>query len=308
MSAPELRSWEVPVSALATRLDLHVGETLGLSRAKLKALFDLNKVQVNGRRAKKGDKVQPGQTVQVELTQESRDITPDPGFDLHILFEDSDVVVVDKPAGMPSHPLLPGEMGTVANALVARHPACAEASGDPREGGLCHRLDIDTSGVLLAARTRAAWTALRADFSGRRVDKRYWALVTGPLGDEGEIDLPLRHHPRHPDRVEPALDGTGREAVSRFRILSRAGEYSFVEVTILTGVLHQVRAHLAGIGAPLVGDTLYGGRLDEGLGRFFLHARALGFTQPSTQEVLNVVAPLPPELLASLARVGIEPP
>ena len=125
----------------------------------------------------------------------------------------------------------------MANALVARYPECAQASEDAREGGLCHRLDIETSGVMLAARTREAWTAVREAFGGREVDKRYWALVTGPLADEGEIDVPLRHHPRHPDRVEPALEGEegAREAHSEFRVLGRSGEYSLVEVRISHG-------------------------------------------------------------------------
>ena len=133
---------------------------------------------------------------------------------------------------------------------------------------------------------------MREAFGGREVDKRYWALVTGPLADEGDR-LPLRHQ-RHPDRVEPALEGeSAREAHSEFRVLERAGEYSLVEVRISTGVLHQVRAHLAAVGAPLVGDTLYGGREEPGLGRFFLHARALGLTHPVTKQRVRVESPLP---------------
>ena len=222
-----------------------------------------------------------------------------------VLHEDEALLFVDKPAGRPSHPLQPGETGTVANALVARHPECAEASEDEREGGLCHRLDIETSGVMVAARTREAWEAVRGAFGGREVEKHYWALVTGPLADEGEIDMPLRHHPRHPDRVEPALvdpEGDARPAQSEFKVLGRAGEYSLVEVRIHTGVLHQVRAHMAGVGAPLVGDTLYGGREEPGLSRFFLHAKSLGFTHPVTGQRQQVESPLPGELAAVLQK------
>jgi 23S rRNA pseudouridine1911/1915/1917 synthase len=193
----------------------------------------------------------------------------------------------------------------VTNALVARYPECAAASEDTREGGLCHRLDIETSGVLLAARTREAWNAMRTAFGGREVDKHYLALVTGPLADEGEIDLPLRHHPRHPDRVEPALmdpEGGARAAHSQFRVLARTGEYSLVEVQILTGVLHQVRAHMAGVGAPLVGDTLYGGREEPDLTRFFLHAKSLGFTHPVTGKRVQVESPLPEDLAKVLKQ------
>lgn len=292
------------------RVDLFIGEALGLSRAKLKKLFDSGAVKVNGRAAKKGLLVAAGQSITVVVPEERREVVPEPQAPLTVLHEDAALVFVDKPAGRPSHPLQPGETGTVANALVARHPECAEASEDEREGGLCHRLDIETSGVMVAARTREAWTAVREAFGGREVDKRYWALVTGPLADDGEIDLPLRHHPRHPDRVEPALEeGEGaRAAHSEFQVLGRSGEYSLVEVRISTGVLHQVRAHLAAVGAPIVGDTLYGGREEPGLGRFFLHAKALGLTHPETKQRVRVESPLPAELLAVLGHHGIAVP
>ena len=292
------------------RVDLFIGEALGLSRARLKKLFDAGAVRVEGRVAKKGLLVAAGQRIQVVVPEERREVVPEPDAPLVLLHEDDTLVFLDKPAGTPSHPLQPGETGTVANALVGRHPECLGASEDEREGGLCHRLDIETSGVLVAARTREAWTAVREAFGGRSVDKRYWALVTGPLADEGEIDLPLRHHPRHPDRVEPAVEGGegAREAHSEFRVLAREGEYSFVEVRISTGVLHQVRAHLAAVGAPIVGDALYEGREEPGLGRFFLHARALGLTHPVTRQPLHVESPLPPELLAVLERHGLSAP
>ncbi len=300
MQSHELK---VEPASQGKRLDLFVGEALSLSRARVKELFELDAVRVEGRRARKGQMVEAGQTVTVKEPEvRSSAAAPEQGAALTVLHEDPALLFLDKPAGVPSHPLKPGEQGTVANALVARYPECALASEDSREGGLCHRLDIGTSGVLLAARSRTAWTAVRALFSERRVDKRYWALVTGPLVGRGEIDLPLRHHPRHPDRVEPASDGgpDAREAVSLFEVLARSGEYALVEVQILTGVLHQVRAHLAAIGAPLVGDELYGGRPEQGLNRFFLHARTLALPHPETGERLQVESPLPPELEAML--------
>jgi 23S rRNA pseudouridine1911/1915/1917 synthase len=297
----------VDAAKAGQRVDLFIGEALGLSRAKLKRLFEEGAVRVDGRPAKKGLLVAAGQRILVKWEEEAREAVPDADFPLTVLHEDAALVVVDKPAGRPSHPLKPGETGTVANALIARYPECAQASEDSREGGLCHRLDIETSGVLLAARTREAWQRMRTAFSGREVDKHYVALVTGPLADEGDIEVPLRHHPRHPDRVEPALPGEdgAREAHSLFQVRARAGDFSLVEVRILTGVLHQVRAHLAGIGAPLVGDTLYGGREEPGLSRFFLHARALGFTHPDTGQRLQVESPLPPELSAVLQKHGL---
>jgi 23S rRNA pseudouridine1911/1915/1917 synthase len=303
------RSFEVPAEGGGERLDLFVGRALGLSRARVKRLFEGGAVRVDGRPGKKGQVVQAGQRVEValesvEAVAEAPALVPEPDAPLAVLHEDEALVFVDKPGGQPSHPLQPGETGTVANALVARYPECAAAGEDPREGGLCHRLDVDTSGVLLAARSRAAWEAIRAAFSsgasGEAVDKRYWAVVTGPLAEEGEIDLPLRHH--H-DRVEPAVDGEGaRPARSDFRVLARAGDAALVEVRIHTGVLHQVRAHLAAIGAPVLNDALYGGRAEPGLDRFFLHARSLEVTHPVTRQRLRVESPLPEELREVLNR------
>jgi len=299
---------EVPPGAAGRRVDLFVSEALGLSRAKVKKLFEEGAVRVDGRPARKGDLLRAGQRVEVAegAADEGPALVPEPGAPLRVLHEDAGLVFCDKPSGRPSHPLQPGETGTLANALVARYPECAAVSDDPREGGLCHRLDTGTSGVLLAARTRAAWEAMRAAFSGDGADKRYWAVVTGPLADEGEIDLPLRHHK---DRVEPAVDGAGaRPARSDFRVLARSGDAALVEVRIHTGVLHQVRAHLAAVGAPVVGDAAYGGRAMPSLGRLFLHARSLEVVHPSSRRKLRVESPLPPELEAALGALGLTAP
>ncbi len=301
----------VSESFQGARVDHFLREVLHLSRARLSRLFASGEVTVDGKPAKKGQPVRPGQRVAIRsLPAAATSIEPDREIDLKLLFVDEDLVAIDKPAGMPSHPLRPGERGTVASALVARFPECAEASEDAREGGLCHRLDIGTSGVLLAARNRSAWSHARAAFTRQEVDKRYWALVTGPLADLGEIDLPLRHRSGHPDRVEPsdAQDAKAREARSSFRVLARAGEYALVEVRIYTGVLHQVRAHLAAMGCPVVGDALYGGRAESNLGRFFLHARSLELQHPAKGSPLFVASPLPPELENVLRERGLVVP
>jgi 23S rRNA pseudouridine1911/1915/1917 synthase len=302
------RTLQLPAAAAGRRLDIVVGEVLGLSRARVKSLFEAGAVRVDGRRPSKGDRATGGARVEVELTEAAPALVPEPTLVVDLLYQDAWLVAVDKPAGMPSHPLKPGETGTAANALVARFPEVAGAGEDVREGGLVHRLDIETSGVLLAARDRQTWEAVRALFRERAVDKRYWALVSGPIGDEGAIELPLRH--KGETRVEPALDGgePGREAFSEFRVLARAGELALVEVKILTGVLHQVRAHLAAIGAPVVGDALYGGRPLPGLKRFFLHARSLGLSHPSTAGPLRIESPLPAELCQALLGNDIHPP
>lgn len=291
----------VEADGAGKRVDVFVGEKLSLSRAKLKALFEADAVRVNGRKVKKGLAVAEGQRVELELEDVvSAAATADATLTVNVLWEDEALVFVDKPARMPSQPLKPGELGAVANALVSKYPGIDLVSDDPREAGLCHRLDVETSGVLLAAKTREAWLAMRAQFSSdsRDLDKRYLALVAGPLADEGEIDLPLAHHG---DSVRPAVSGVdAREAKSEFTVLERLGDVALVEVRIVTGVLHQVRAHLAAVGAPILGDELYGGRAFEGLTRFFLHAKSLAVAHPSTGLRVVVESRLPDELQAVL--------
>ncbi len=296
------RSLEVPPDAAGMRVDVWLASALDLSRARVKELLERGAIRIGGRPPRKGDRTVAGARVEVTLETEDPRPVPQPDLPLHVLHLDADLVAIDKPAGMPSHPLQPGERGTAVNALVARHPECADASADPREGGLVHRLDTLTSGVLLAARTPGAWRALRDAFSERRVDKRYLAVVTGPVADEGEIDPPLRHRADH---VEPAPGGEGREALTDFRVLSRAGDAALLEVRIHTGVLHQIRAHLAAVGAPVLGDTAYGGRPHPGLDRFFLHAWRLGLVLPVTGLRLEISAPLPSELRSVLAGLGL---
>lgn len=304
----EATELKVNAAADGARVDLFVGRALNLSRAKLKKLFEQGAVRIDGRRAKKGDCLRPGQNVRILLGPRTDSVLPEPGAPLAVLYQDEALLFVDKPSGSPSHPLAPGELGTVANALVARFPECAAASAEPREGGLCHRLDTATSGVIVAARDRQTWARMRQAFSRGEIDKRYLALVAGPIADQGEIELPLRHRSSGAvGRVEPALPAQSgaRRAKSSFRVVARAADYALVKVRIHTGVLHQVRAHLAAIGAPVVGDALYGGRPDADLGRLFLHACSLELVHPRTLRRLKIQSPLPPALAQVLARIGI---
>lgn len=298
----ERRTLDVPADAGGMRVDVWLAGALALPRARVKELLERGAVRIGGRPPRKGDRTVAGARVEVTLPDDDPRPVPQPELPLRLLHVDAQLVAVDKPAGLPSHPLAPGERGTVVNALVARHPECADASADPREGGLVHRLDTLTSGVLLAARAPEVWKAVREAFSGREVDKRYLAVVTGPIADAGEIDLPLRHRSDH---VEPALSGGGREALTDFRVLSRAGDAALLDVGIRTGVLHQIRAHLAAIGAPVLGDADYGGRPQPGLDRFFLHAARLGLLHPATGSRLEIAAPLPGELARVLGALGL---
>src|SRR5258708_4272392 len=190
---------------------------------------------------------------------------------------DEPVVVADNPAGMPSHPLKPGEKGTAANALVGRFPELASVGPQPREGGLVHRLDTDTSGLLLAARTDAAHAMLRAQFIARTVEKGYLALVAGELHAGGEISLPLAHDPHDARKMRAASDAEyaeahgARPAVTRFEPVERRGGFTLLEVEMATGVMHQIRAHLAFIRHALAGDPHHSGPARDRLHPHFPH-------------------------------------
>jgi 23S rRNA pseudouridine1911/1915/1917 synthase len=206
-----------------------------------------------------------------------------------VLWVDPALVAVDKQAGVPSHPRAAGETDTVANAIVARFPECASASPDAREGGLCHRLDIGTSGVLIAARSPAAWSALRAALSGGACEKTYLAEVTGTPPPSGELNAAIGRRGRRGKQV--VVDG-GRNplpAHTRWELLEARAGTALLRVRLTKGRTHQVRAHLAAAGHPIVGDALYGG----GAGPLRLHAASVRFIHPDTDETIFIEAPAP---------------
>ncbi len=297
------REERVPEGSAPERLDKLVARLFGVSRARAMDWIAEGRVKVNGLRGPKAQMVDAGALVAVELPPSDAP-APQPDLPIRVVHADAHLVVIDKPAGMPSHPLKPGELGCAANGLVARFPELAQV-GPPREAGLVHRLDTDTSGLLLAARTEAAHANLRAQFTARTVEKGYLALVSGELHAGGEIDLPLAHDPRDPRKVRAASDPEwaalhdARPALTRFSPLERRGGFTLLDVEIATGVLHQIRAHLAFIGHPLAGDALYEGPSLPGLSRHFLHASQLGFAHPDGTRV-RYQSPLPADLRAIL--------
>src|SRR5438270_10826695 len=226
MSAVELDERLVPDGAPAERLDKVVARLFGVSRARAMEWIAEGRVRVDGKRAPKGSPVQAGARISVERPPPDQP-APQPELPIRIVHADAHLVVADKPAGMPSHPLKPGERGTAANALVGRFPELAQVGPSPREGGLVHRLDSDTSGLLLAARTEAAHAMLRAQFTARSVEKGYLALVAGELHAGGEIDVPLAHDPHDNRKVRAASDAEwaethgARPAVTRFKSAER---------------------------------------------------------------------------------------
>ncbi len=311
MSDYEELRLEVPPEAAGERLDRFAAAASGESRRRVMEAIDRGLVRVDDRRAKKGQPVEAGQVVRLRLPRLGQGPLPQPELPLAVIYEDPAFVVVSKPSGAPTHPLAPGEEGTLANALIARYPECVGASRDPREGGVAHRLDTATSGLVVAARSRQAWEALRSQFSSRTVRKEYLALVAGELAHPVEVDAPIGAaagtQPRRMKVLEdPRLeDRQGAREAQTFVEVERCFEgWVLVRCTIATGVMHQIRVHLAHLGLPVAGDPLYGGGSPPGLQRLFLHATMLGFAHPITGAPLLFDAELPPELRAVLDQLS----
>lgn len=266
-------------------------------RRQLAELIEAGAVRVRGKRAKKGDRVAAGDVIELEREPVSGDAlrpVADPSLDLPVLLERADFVAIDKPAGIPSQPLRAGELGTVANFVVARWPECAAIGDDPRDGGLVHRLDIGTSGVLIAARTPDAYRRLRDAFGSGQVEKHYLALVDGrPVSRES--DAPLVQRGNH-----VAVDHTdGLAAYTQFLVERGSASHALVRCIARTGRMHQVRAHLAHVGAPITGDALYGGAALPGHEGFYLHASRVVLPDATIE------APLPARFTAALAAAGV---
>ena len=277
------------------RLDHFLQERLPqYSRSRLQDWIKQGRVRVDGAAAKAASLLRGSEAVSVSpaglapLTAVPEDLP------LDILYEDSDLIAVNKPAGMIVHAGAGRHTGTLTNALVHRFGQLSTVGGDLRPG-IVHRLDRYTSGVLLVARTDAAHRHLAEQFAKRKTDKTYLALVEGQVkGDHGRIDKPIIRDPVRRTRMTVKL-GRGRAAITEYRALQRFPKVTYLEVKIGTGRTHQIRVHLASIGHPVVGDKLYGAAASP-LGRYFLHAHRIGFTSPSTGERITISAPLPAEL------------
>lgn len=301
-----MRAFIVAEADDGARLDQWLSQALGCSRRDAQRLIADGAVRVDEARAKKGTRVAKGSTIVVTAAPPSdADKRPQaqPELPLAVMHVDDALVAIDKPAGMPTHPLRAGERDTVANALVARYPECATVSDDPREGGVAHRLDIETSGLLLAARTRPAWLSLRRAFADGAVEKEYLALVSGAPPPQSTVELALVHAgPRVRIAGERDLDALA--ATTEFEVLARGEGLALVRARSTRGRMHQIRVHLAHLGHPLVGDVLYGGPPPAaGTRGHFLHASAIRFPHPSTGAGTRLNAPLPPDRAAALAAL-----
>jgi 23S rRNA pseudouridine1911/1915/1917 synthase len=270
-------------------------------RRQLAALFEDGAVRVNGKRAKKGDRVAIGDTIELAREPVHGDAlrpAPDPDVPLVVLVERTELVVVAKPAGIPSQPLRAGELGTVANAIAFRYPECVAIGDDPRDGGLVHRLDIGTSGALVVARTLETYHALREAFGAGLVSKHYLAITDGhPVARACDAALAQRGKRV---AVDPA---DGLAAYTEIDIERTSPDHALVRCIAQTGRMHQVRAHLAHLGAPITGDVLYGGAPLHGHDGFFLHAASI--TLPLGADRLVAEAPLPARFHGALAACAL---
>jgi 23S rRNA pseudouridine1911/1915/1917 synthase len=296
----------VPAKLDGARLDKAIAELEpGTSRAKVKRAIEEGAVRVNGRRAPKGALVKAGDTIAIDkdkLDRGDAPAVPTPDAPLVVRFESAQVLVVDKPPGQPSAPLRAGETGALANALVGRYPELATVGYSPREPGLLHRLDTDTSGLVVVARTEDAFARLKEALKAERIDKEYLLVCAAEdLPDEGTIGFPIANHPKDQRRVYPCMHPRDvmryepRPASTQYEVERRSGPWALVRAFVRRALRHQIRAHFAAIGHPLAGDTLYGGAEVRALGRHALHAARVRFADEGPL-AFDVTSPLPPDL------------
>ena len=297
----------VPAALAGERIDRVVAMLTGLPRSEVAGLVDAGAVRIGDRVVTKPSaRVAEGDVVDIEVPE----VVPGPAIepeevDVPIVYVDDTVIVVDKPADLVVHPGAGNDRGTMAAGLLAAYPDLVDV-GEAERPGIVHRLDKGTSGLLVVARTQAAYESLVGQLSSRTVDRRYTALVWGhPDPPTGLVDAPIGRSRRDPTRM--AITAEGREARTGYelrRTFTEPVEVALVECKLETGRTHQIRVHLAAIGHSIVGDPRYrGARAKFPLGRPFLHAHQLAFDHPTTGERVTFDSPLPPELEAALARL-----
>ncbi len=301
-------SWTVPEEAEGMRLDRALARRLDLPRNRVQHLIRDHRVLIDGRRARVATPLRAGSRVQIELpaSPPPHAVVPEPG-PLPLLYEDDQLLVVDKPAGLAVHPGAGRPSGTLANRLIASYPELQEVGSSERPG-IVHRLDIGTSGVLAVARTPQAYAELSRAFAERRVEKRYLAIAWDrPREDRGTITKPLGRDPRNRKRI--SIRPKGRAAITHYRMVAHEAGITLFELDIATGRTHQIRVHLKALGHPILGDPTYGEErwknlqgkarlVTRSMGRPALHAWRLTLPHPVEKEPLTVVAPPPPDLVS----------
>jgi 23S rRNA pseudouridine1911/1915/1917 synthase len=294
----------VPAGA-GRRADRVVADAVGLSRSYVQRLIEEGRLTSAGRLVKSNAVLEPGVALELDLPDRPAPTIAAEEIPLSIVYEDADVLVIDKPSGLVTHPSPGRSSGTLVNALLGRAPASeyGAVAGSDRPG-IVHRLDRDTSGLIVVARNDHAQQALMAQLKARRVKKTYLALVQGsPVAEVGRIEAPIGRDPRHFGRM--AVLAAGRPALTGYRVRERLPGWSLLEVDLLTGRTHQIRVHLASIGHPVAGDPVYATgaarRGPDGLMRLFLHSWRVEFAAVTGERLIRAEAPLPADLEGVLA-------
>ena len=298
--APGVRVLRVPEGP-AGRVDRYVADATGLSRSYVQKLISDGRLTSAGEALRANAIVGPGTELRLDVPEPiALDLAPAPEIALRVVYEDDDLLIIDKPAGLVVHPAPGHAGGTLVNALLA-HGAGSTWGGiaGVQRPGIVHRLDRDTSGLLMVARSDAAQSSIMAQLKARRIKKTYQALVQGSVAAAvGRIEAPIGRDPKH--RTKMAVTPDGRPSVTGYRVRERFAEWTLLELDLVTGRTHQIRVHLDAIGHPVAGDPVYGTgtsrRGPAGLGRLFLHAWRLELTSPSDGRLIRATAPLPPEL------------
>jgi 23S rRNA pseudouridine1911/1915/1917 synthase len=302
--APGVRTLRVPDGA-GGRVDRYVADATGMSRSYVQKLISDGRLTSSGEALRANAIVGPGTELTIDVPEPiALDLEPAPEIALRVVYEDEDLLVIDKPAGLVVHPAPGHSSGTLGNALLAHGDGetWGGIAGVQRPG-IVHRLDRDTSGLLMVARTDAAQASIMAQLKARRIKKAYQALVQGSVAAAvGRIEAPIGRDPKH--RTKMAVVPDGRPSVTGYRVRERFAEWTLLELDLVTGRTHQIRVHLDAIGHPVAGDPVYGTgtsrRGPAGLDRLFLHAWRLELTSPSDGHLIRATAPLPPELEAVL--------
>lgn len=303
-----MKVFELVADAGDVRLDAFLAskEEVGLSRSRIQGLIKAGHVTLNGKEPKAKQSVSPGDQIRVEIPAPvSVDVSPE-AIPLDVVYEDEDVVVINKQRGLVVHPAAGHWSGTLVNALL-EHVDDLEGIGGELRPGIVHRLDKDTTGLLVAAKNEQAMQSLQDQIREHTARRIYWALVHGNLMPEtGRIEAPIGRHPS--DRKRMAVSTrTGREAVTHFRVLERFKGYALLECRLETGRTHQIRVHLSFIGHPVVADPVYGTRKAHlEMPPQALHARQLGFFHPRSREWLELTAEPPADLMAIIERLREE--
>ena len=310
-SPDSLRTAIVPASAAGRRFDAALAELFPeFSRSRLTEWIKSGNALLDGQVVRPRDPVRGGETASLDVVLDTQTHALPEDIPLDVLYEDEHVFVLDKPAGLVVHPGAGNPTGTLVNALLFRDPSLSLV---PR-AGIVHRLDKDTSGVMVVARTLPAHTALVEQLSSREVHRQYLAIVVGSMVSGGTVNAPIDRHPR--DRIRMAVREEGRDAVTHYRLRERFRAHTALECRLETGRTHQIRVHMAHLKYPIIGDPLYGGPLKlpkhateeliaalRGFKRQALHAEILEFKHPATGEPLRVSAPVPEDMLNLLAAL-----